>query len=539
MEVYEDWGLYGYKDAALGDEMVKRRIEQIEAAGKDFQGASYNPYLQPGRTFVLDNEEFKSHAHNEDEDDLTFLVMTTVHIIKNNFGQGREGASYKNAFTCLRRMIPWRPAQTYKHTVPASMTALVVGPAGQEIHTDQYGRVRVQFHWDREGAYDDRSSAWIRVASSWAGHNFGEMAIPRVNQEVVVTFINGNPDRPVITGRVYNQDNMPPWELASQKALMGIKSKEIDGVGFGHLIMDDTPQQVQTQLSSTHELSQLNLGYIVRIPDVPGRKDFRGEGFELRTDGWGAIRAARGMHLSTFNREKAASYTKDISEATEQLERAYERHERMAGNAQDNGCQKANDDQTKGVEALKEQNNALKGGGGEQPEINQPHILLASPAGIETTTRGSTHISSEEHTLLTSGGDVAIASDKNLFMSMRQAIKLFAQRSGIKMLAAKGDIDVTALSDTINFLAKVKITAKSDEISVEAKTKLTLNGGGSTITLNGSGITEKTGGSHTVFCANHSITKGGSSPVNLSLKSPTERPCSKKRAEQAGVFASC
>jgi type VI secretion system secreted protein VgrG len=539
MEVYRDTGLYGYQTSAIGDELVKRRIEEIESKGKSFTGVSTCSRMQPGRYFVLSGEEYQNLFLAADKDDLTFFIVSVRHSITNNFGQDSEGAKYSNSFECIRRKIPWHPAVIAFTPISAPMTALVVGPAGQELYTDQYGRVRVQFHWDREGVYDDRSSAWIRVSSAWAGQHYGQISTPRIGQEVSVQFLNGNPDRPIITGRYYNQDNMAPWELPSQQALSGIRSKEIHGVGFNHLILDDTQNQIQAQLSSTHELSQLSLGHITRIPDTPGRKDFRGEGFELRTDAWGALRAGRGMHLSTYARKDAKSYIKDINEATEQLDRSYERHERMTGNAQDNGCQDGGKDQTAAVKALKAQNEALRGGGGEQPEIDEPHLLMASPAGIEFSTRGSTHISSEEHTMLTAGGDVAVASDGGFFASARTAIKLFAQRAGMKLLAAKGDIDVTALSDAINMLSKVKVTAKSNEINIEAKSKVVLNGGGSTVTLTAGSIVEKTGGAHLVHCSTHAITGGSGGSVSLTLKSPTERPCALKRAATGSAFAQC
>ena len=119
------------------------------------------------------------------------------------------------------------------------------------------------------------------------------MKPPRDCLEGIISFLDGDPDRPFISGRVHNARNNPPYELPKEKYLYGVQSREIGGSQRNQLIMDDTPSEVQTQLSSDHQLSQLNLGRITRIDHVQGRNDFRGEGFELRTDGWGVIRAAK------------------------------------------------------------------------------------------------------------------------------------------------------------------------------------------------------------------------------------------------------
>ena len=130
----------------------------------------------------------------------------------------------------------------------------------------------MQFHWDREGNNDERSSAWIRVSSSWAGAELGVSTIPRVGSEVIVQWLNGCPDRPIITGAVVNERNMPPWSMPEQRALTGFRSRELaqetgnSPVGrSNHLILDDTNGQIQAQLKSDHLHSQLSLGFITRI----------------------------------------------------------------------------------------------------------------------------------------------------------------------------------------------------------------------------------------------------------------------------------
>ncbi|WP_243491370.1 type VI secretion system Vgr family protein [Massilia violaceinigra] len=220
-EVYEYSGAYGFRDAGEGDAQTRLRLEEIEASGKHFEGAGNDRYAQPGRSF-----ELTEHYDGAD----TFLIIEVVHTATNNYQVNRDmGLShYENRIACIRKKIPWRPGRGFNSTatkVYGLQTAIVTGPPGEEIHTDEYGRVRVQFHWDRIGSYDDKSSAWIRVATAWSGPGFGMTSIPRVGTEVVVQFLNGNPDRPLVTGMVPNQDTMPPWKLPDNKTQSGVLSR--------------------------------------------------------------------------------------------------------------------------------------------------------------------------------------------------------------------------------------------------------------------------------------------------------------------------
>ncbi|CAJ0780759.1 Actin cross-linking toxin VgrG1 [Ralstonia mannitolilytica] len=236
MEVYEYVGAYGYKDASAGRNFVHLRMEEIEAAGKHFEANGDDDRSQCGYTFKLAGHLDLPSLGDEDANDNEFLILEAKHSVSNNYETGQSQKSeYRNALVCIRKKIPWRPGRGFNSTEPkiyGPQTAIVVGPKGEEIHTDEYGRVRVQFHWDREGGYNEKSSAWVRVASTWAGSNFGFVAIPRIGQEVIVQWLDGNPDRPLITGRVYNQDNMPPWELPANRTQTGILSRSSQGGGY-------------------------------------------------------------------------------------------------------------------------------------------------------------------------------------------------------------------------------------------------------------------------------------------------------------------
>ncbi len=133
-------------------------------------------------------------------------------------------------------------------------TAVVVGPPGEEIHTDKYGRVKVQFHWDREGKRDDNTSCWIRVSQAHSGPGFGGIDIPRVGEEVIVSFLEGDLDRPIITGRVYHEESMPPFGLPGEKTRSGFKTKTYKGSGYNELSLDDTPGKEQIRIHGQYNM---------------------------------------------------------------------------------------------------------------------------------------------------------------------------------------------------------------------------------------------------------------------------------------------
>jgi len=233
IESYEYTGAFGFKNLAHGDALANLRMEEIEARAKLFEGAGNNRQLMPGRWFRL-----TGHFDDEGGDDASeFLVVECLHRATNNYQAGAGMPHYENRVSCLRRKIPWRPGRGFHCTetrIYGIQTATVVGPRGEEIHTDEYGRVRVQFHWDREGANDERSSAWIRVATPWAGSNFGMTSIPRIGTEVIVSFMDGNPDRPIITGMIPNANTMPAWELPANKTQSGMLSRSTPGGSYEH-----------------------------------------------------------------------------------------------------------------------------------------------------------------------------------------------------------------------------------------------------------------------------------------------------------------
>jgi type VI secretion system secreted protein VgrG len=176
-----------------------------------------------------------------------------------DFGSAGSQASeyFSCSFTCIDCQTAFRPARTTpKPLIQGPQTAIVVGPAGEEIHTDAQARVKVQFHWDRYGKADENSSCWVRVSQPWAGKGWGSMATPRIGQEVIIEFLEGDPDRPIITGRVYNADNAPPY-AGGQGVVSGLKSNTHKGSGYNEMSMDDTAGKEKITIHAQYDMGTM------------------------------------------------------------------------------------------------------------------------------------------------------------------------------------------------------------------------------------------------------------------------------------------
>jgi type VI secretion system secreted protein VgrG len=196
---------------------VKLRMQETAAAGIVVHGTGDCRQLTAGHRFTLERHFDANGA---------YVVLAVEHEAKQDYTTGSGRFEYQNRFTCLPHALPYRPPRrTTRPTVAGCQTATVVGPSGEEIFVDKYGRVKVQFHWDREGRKDAKSSCWVRVATSWAGKQWGAIHIPRIGQEVVIDFLEGDPDRPIIVGSVYNAEQMPPYKLPANKTQSGVKSR--------------------------------------------------------------------------------------------------------------------------------------------------------------------------------------------------------------------------------------------------------------------------------------------------------------------------
>ncbi len=237
-EIYEYPG--GYADTGgEGKTLAKVRMEAEDVLAKTMRGRGSCRKFVPGYKFSLDKHPIDAMNGKE------YLLTKVRHEAKQDFSTGAsEGDSYFNMFSCIPHEVPFREKRkTRKPVIASSQTAIVTGPKAEEIHTDEHGRVKVKFHWDRRNDEkgDGNMSCWMRVSQTWAGAKWGGMNIPRVGQEVIVNFLDGDPDRPIITGRVYHGLNKPPYSLPAEKTKSTIKSSSTkDGAGnFNEIRFED------------------------------------------------------------------------------------------------------------------------------------------------------------------------------------------------------------------------------------------------------------------------------------------------------------
>ena len=224
LEVYDYPG--EFLDGGAGSTLAKRRLQELAVGHERYEGTGNVSGVGAGNTFKLTNHPVD--AHNQE-----YLVVSCQYALSSTgFATSDEGLDerFDWSFSAISAKRQYRtPSKTRKPHIRGPQTAVVVGPGGEEIWVDEFGRVKVQFHWDRLGKKSENSSCWVRVSQAWAGPGFGAVHWPRIGQEVVVEFLEGDPDRPLVTGRVYNADNMPPYKLPDNKTQSGIKSRSSKG----------------------------------------------------------------------------------------------------------------------------------------------------------------------------------------------------------------------------------------------------------------------------------------------------------------------
>ena len=254
LEFYDFPG--NYEQKGQGTSLVKIRMEEEEAGHNFVAGSSHCRSFSPGGRFKISEHHVKSEIG-------TKWVLTSVQhtaTVGGNYVAGGQHSDriYENSFHCIPAETVFRPAREHqKPSVQGVHSAVVVGPAGDEIFTDKYGRVKVQFPWDRKGKNDDKSSLWVRVATPWAGQKWGMVHIPRIGQEVVVNFFEGDPDKPVIIGMMYNADNMPPYSLPDHKTQSGIKthsSQKASDANFNEIRFEDKKDSEEIYVHAEKDL---------------------------------------------------------------------------------------------------------------------------------------------------------------------------------------------------------------------------------------------------------------------------------------------
>ena len=413
-----------------------------------------------------------------------------------------------NSLTLQRRnttIVPeYNPLQHRPSTHP--QRAKVVGPSGEEIHVDEWGRIKVRFLFTRTedhghdggaGSNDnDTDSAWVDVLTPWAGEGYGARFLPRIDEIVVIDFFDGNIDRPFVVGRIHEAQRSPTkfdnkGQLPDTKKLAGIRSKEVQGEGFGQLRFDDTTGQISSQLQNSHGASQLNLGNLSHPKDKE-TSDGRGEGFELRTDQWGAVRAGQGLLLSTYKQDQASGTHLDAKEAKQQLESSLNNSKALS--------EVAKNQQTDPLDVLENIKGFIDILAKDDPKkadaFKSAVMVLASPNSIALATNEDIHISADGQISHSAGESINLSTQKSLIAHASSKISLFAAQEGARLFAGKGKVEIQAQGDGADLIARkgIQIISTEDTVYITSPKEITLTAGGSQVKLNGSGIFPTTGG---------------------------------------------
>lgn len=519
------------------------------------------------------------------------LEESTPRTIPHEFALALAQAratGYANCFDAIPADVPWRPMlvegdgrQRVRPTAHGTQTAIVIGADGNdqpngadEIHCDRLGRVRIRYHWQDSGD----ATCWVRVAQRSAGGGMGCQFLPRIGQEVLVQFLENDIDRPIVVGALYNGQgeggipptpggvrvveprapfdrahdhmpsaqgnlaggNSPVWHGASgdsaghrnSAAQWGIRSKEFGGSGYNQLLFDDTDGQGRVQLRSTHASSELNLGHLIHAADNY-RGSFRGLGAELRTDAYGAVRAGRGLLVSSYKINHSAAQRDPAGESAggiallnaavklaESFSAAAVTHQTV-GLATHMGAAKANvsalDDRAAPLKALLTAVSGMVGtdsldaamadasskntggGSGKTPHSTDPIIGIAAREGFGAVAGQSLQLANGESVALVSGQDTQFISGGQMRVHSGQAIGVLGGAVkagegglGLQLIAAKDAIDIQAQADELKVQARDEINVISANAHIDwaAAKKITLStAGGANITIEGGNIT--------------------------------------------------
>lgn len=537
---------------ASGNSQIEQLNQHINAyhhlSSKQFTVAGNVRDAQVGYWFEL-NEHPELDQH--DSADKEFLILSKHYYNQNNLPkelqqqlerllpQGKLKAAQLDSqnpeqrhfaeLNVVRRNIKAVPEYNPLEHRPAAhpQRARVVGLEGESIHVDQWGRIKVRFLFTRAddhshdggaGSNDnDTDSAWVDVLTPWAGAGYGARFLPRVGEIVVIDFFDGNIDRPFVVGRIHEAERHPTQfdqkgQLPDTKKLSGIRSEEVDGKGFNQLRFDDTTGQISAQLQSSHAASQLNLGNL-SYPKDKAESDGRGEGFELRTDQWGAVRAGSGLLVSTHKQDQAQGVHLDASEAKQQIEGGLNNAKALS--------EVAKNQQTDPLEMLENLKTFI-----EQIEekdqdkaaaFKQALMILTAPNSIALASNEDIHLSADGQLNQTAGDSINLSTQKNLIAHAQNKISLFAAQEGARLYAGKGKVEIQAQGGGADLIARkaVQVISTEDKIEATAAKEIVLTAGGSQVKITGSGIFMTTSGKFEVKAGQHVFMGGGSANANV------------------------
>jgi type VI secretion system secreted protein VgrG len=458
-----------YKGDAAGKPMTVTRLAALRHDARVAQVEGDDARLVPGLAFVLE-------GHPREELNTSWRVVRMTHRGSQPTSLEEDNPGGGTHYAFQAELVPattdWKAPLWTKPRIDGPQVATVVGPPGEEAVADTWGRVKVRFPWDRSDTADDHRSCWIRVAQGWAGASYGAMLTPRAGHEVLVDFLDGDPDQPIITGRMHHVAQLPPYELPRFQALSVVKTKELDGQRANELRLDDTNGQISAALMSDHEASALHLGYLIHPRPDGGQP--RGEGFELRTDGSGALRAAKGLLLTTDGRVNATGGQLSRDELVQCLESALTLAKQLGEHASGNqGVAHDSAPQADLAGAVR----ALGGGANDQTSgTGQPVLALSSPAGVAAGTPQSITLAAGEQLAGVAGTDLQLTAGQHLSLDAGKDLGLSAHTGDLRQIAHEGDLLLQAQTKNIRVQA-------AKDIDVAAEANLTLSAASQVLAL--------------------------------------------------------
>ncbi|HFI1490255.1 TPA: type VI secretion system Vgr family protein [Escherichia coli] len=390
--------------------------------------------------------------------------------------------SYELTFTAIpySERYGYRPALIPRPVMAGTLPARVTSTVKNDIyaHIDKDGRYRVNLDFDRDTWKPGYESLWVRQSRPYAGDTYGLHLPLLAGTEVSIAFEEGNPDRPYIAGVKHDSAH------TDHVTIQNYKRNVLRTPANNKIRLDDERGKEHIKVSTEYGgKSQLNLGHL-----VDARKQQRGEGFELRTDMWGAVRAKKGIFISADTQDKAQGQVREMAPAMAILDGAQSQMKSLSTDAQTANADPA--DLSSQIALLQQ---SVK-------DLTQAAILLSAPKGVAIASGEHLQLAASKNLIANAGNHADIGVVKNMFIGVGQALSVFVRKAGIKLFANKGAISVQAQNDLMELLAQksIVITSTEDEIKITAKKKITLNGGGSYIRLDACGIEAGTPGEYNV-----------------------------------------
>ena len=553
LEVYQSARSGVFPTAAEAQQAATQRLQGLRVPARLYHGAGNTRGMAAGFVFELTQHPALSGR---------FVPLAVEHEAANNLGSQAvrlldapelEAGRYANRFVCVPESVPLAPAFVPRPTAPGPQTAKVVGVPGQAVTGNRDHQVRVQFWWQRGvaplrgGLTDTGSSAdpghapgdassgfWVPVLERVSGPDFGSHFLPRVGSEVVIDFAYGDIDQPLVIRQIYNGEDLAPYaagvdgQANHPGVISGLQTQGLDGEGRQRWIIDDAPGQLRQQLDTSLAASGLALGALIDQPDA-NRGAWRGEGIELRTEGWSIQRAGEGLLISSSARPQAASTQMDAREAVAQARGAANTAKSLSEAAGKlNGLPlNANADQQALLDALDPQkqghySGSLNGQSTQKPKgeersggdpverFARPLIVQEGPSHLAWTTSGSALLYAGQSQHWTTQQDAHLAAGATFAAVAGAQAGLLALSGPAQVIAAHGPVSLQAHTDTLEILAdqSVTITSTDDTIDIAAQKTIVLQAGQSRVILDGENITFACPGKFTVKASAKVFTGG-------------------------------